>query len=350
MKAPFLRSVAVLIFAMSVHTFGQAAEGPPGLASPAAPPESGVQLALLGQGLGHEAAPRPRYRLHAAALDNRVADALGLIERGVPVDVRDAQGATPLMVAAAFGNREVAEVLIGHGADPNARDSVNGATPLHFAAMAGHSALVNLLLASGARIDIRDSLGETPLHYAAFYNRADMIELLATAGANLDLPSHAGLTPFSLASRHGRMAATAALSGRGAREGSLIDAVNAGDLVRVRKLIAEGADVSASGLWGTPLHMAVAKGYVAIAAALLDAHADLESAGDPSDAHPLHVAALVDEAAMAAFLLERGADLEARDAEGRTPLMVAEAFASGAVAELLLLRSARPAAIDVTSR
>ena len=350
MRAPVLRSFAVFIFAMFVHTFGQAAEGPPGRESPPVQLEPGPQLALLGQSLEQETADRQRYRLHAAALNNRVADALRLIERGVPADVRDRQGTTSLMVAAAFGNGEVADILIEHGADPNARGGVNGATPLHFAAMAGHPAVVNLLLANGARIDIGDYLGDAPLHYAAFYNRGAMIELLAAAGADVNLTNHAGLTPFSLASRHGRMAAMATFSHLGAREGGLVEATNAGDLVRVGKLISEGADVNAPGLWGTPLHMAAAKGYVAIAAALLDAHADMEATGDPSDARPLHVAALVNDAPMAAFLIERGADTGARDAEGRTPLVVAAAFASDAVVELLLHRSASRPAIDFTSQ
>lgn len=339
MGALILRSATVLIFALSFHAFGYAADGPPDLARPPATRlDSGTVLALLGQGIEHEAARPLRHPLHAAALSDRVAEALRLIDQGMSADERDPNGNTPLMVAAAFGNAEVAAALIERGADPNAHDGVHGATPLHFAAMAGYPAVVKLLLAHGARIGIHDSLGDVPLHYAALYNRGAVIELLAAAGADLNTPDNAGLTPFSLASRHGRMAGAATLSRLGAREGGLIAAVNAGDLVRVLKLIREGADVNATDLSGTVLHVAAAKGYIAIAAVLLDAGADIEATADPARAHPLHLAALVDDAPMAAFLIERGADVAARDGEGRTPLMVADAFHSAAVAELMLLR------------
>lgn len=333
-----LRNTAIIL-ALSFCASAHAAAAP---ANPAAPPvvrpDPGTQLALLGQGKDYGPSRPLRHPLHSAALYDRVADVLRLIEGGTSADERDSTGTTPLMVAAAFGSEDAAGILIERGADPNAHDGIHGATPLHFAAMAGQGGVVKLLLAHGARLDIRDLLGETPLHYAALYNRGGTIELLAAAGADLNLTNGAGLTPFSLASRHGRVAGAATLSRLGAREGGLGAAVNAGDLVRVLKLIREGADVNATDLSGTALHVATAKGYIAIAAALLDAGADIEATADPARAHPLHLAALVDDAPMAAFLIERGADVAARDGEGRTPLMVADAFHSAAVAELMLLR------------
>ncbi|HLY58849.1 MAG TPA: ankyrin repeat domain-containing protein, partial [Stellaceae bacterium] len=41
-----------------------------------------------------------------------------LLERGAPVDPRQQGGFTPLMSAAARGDREIAELLLDHGADP----------------------------------------------------------------------------------------------------------------------------------------------------------------------------------------------------------------------------------------
>jgi ankyrin repeat protein len=328
-------SILVVLLQVPAHVAAAAANPTAALASR---PDPGAQLALLGQGKDYGPSRPLRHPLHSAALYDRMVDVLRLIEGGTPADERDSTGTTPLMVAAAFGSEEAAGILIASGADPNAHDGIHGATPLHFAAMAGQGVVVRLLLAHGARLDIRDWLGETPLHYAAVYNRGSMIELLAAAGADLNLANNAGLTPFNLASRHGRTAGAAMLSRLGARQGGLGEAVNAGDLVRVLKLIRGGADVNQPELPGTALHLAAAKGYIAIAAALLDAHADIEATGDPARARPLHLAALVGDAPMAAFLIARGADAEARDGEGRTPLMVADAFHNAAVMELLLLR------------
>jgi ankyrin repeat protein len=338
-----LRAAAGLFLAVSLSTTGHAAgaltDPPPSRLATLNP---GTQVALLGQGIEDQPDRPWRNVLHAAALNNRVDDALRLIRRGMSVDTTDRAGTTALMVAAAFGNVDVAEALLDAGANPNAHDAANRTAPLHFAALAGHAAMVKLLLARGAAVEIRDGHGESPLHYAAYYNRGAMIETLAGSGADLDARDHAGMTPFDLASRHGRMAAVSALSRLGAREGGLSEAVNAGDLIRVRKLIGEGANVDEADLAGSPLHLAAAKGFVAIAAALLDAHADIEAADYPAGAHPLHLAALVNDAPMVAFLVESGADVEARDALGRTPLMVAVAFASDAAADLLLGLGANP--------
>ncbi len=71
-------------------------------------------------------------------------------------------GATLLHVAAEYGHVEVAEVLIAHGADVNARaavdrDGLNGQTPIFHTvnAHANHAApVLALLLAHGARTDV----------------------------------------------------------------------------------------------------------------------------------------------------------------------------------------------------
>jgi ankyrin repeat protein len=132
----------------------------------------------------------------------------------------------------------------------------------------------------------------------------------------------------------------------GARVDGLYDAVNAGDLLRVRDLLASAVPVDKLELHGTALHLAVAKGHAAIASALIDAGADLKAKGDPVDSHPLYLAALADQPEMVTLLLQRGADLEARDAEGRTPLMVAVGFGKGGVAALLVAAGADIRAVD----
>src|SRR6185295_11266129 len=81
--------------------------------------------------------PIQSFPLHAAALNDDVPAAIRLIAGGIAVDVRDHEGRTPLMVAAAFGNAKVAATLLAEGASPRAHDRAYGDTPLHFAALAG---------------------------------------------------------------------------------------------------------------------------------------------------------------------------------------------------------------------
>ena len=88
-----------------------------------------------------ERKPSELYPLHWAALTNQPLRRSSLIEHGTAADTRDGEGRTPLMVAAAFDSPAVAEVLLAHGADPRARDTLNGNTPLDFAALSGHAGM-----------------------------------------------------------------------------------------------------------------------------------------------------------------------------------------------------------------
>ena len=63
------------------------------------------------------------YALHAAAIYNRPKAAKLLIAGGMQVDLRNEGGLTPLMVAATFGNVEVAEALIADGCRPHCPQS-----------------------------------------------------------------------------------------------------------------------------------------------------------------------------------------------------------------------------------
>jgi ankyrin repeat protein len=64
--------------------------------------------------------------------------------------VTDAEGRTPLHLAAAGGHHATVELLLHNNADPNARDAA-GRTALALAEGAGHDGVADLLRRSGAR-------------------------------------------------------------------------------------------------------------------------------------------------------------------------------------------------------
>jgi uncharacterized protein len=94
-------------------------------------------------------------------------------------------GWTPLHVAAFFGQLEIAAILIGSGAEIDAR-STNAMknTPLHAAAAGRKTALAGLLLTEGANAMARQEGGWTALHAAAQNGDRDLVEMLLANGAD----------------------------------------------------------------------------------------------------------------------------------------------------------------------
>ena len=97
--------------------------------------------------------------------------------------------------------------LLAKGAKPDARDA-QGNTPLGLAAQLGFSDGVQLLLAARAAVDLDNNGGETPLIYAVHNRDLATVRLLLAAGANPNRPDHiAGKSAHDYAAEDRRAAA-----------------------------------------------------------------------------------------------------------------------------------------------
>jgi hypothetical protein len=108
---------------------------------------------------------------------------------------------TPLHAAAHHGHLVIAELLIRHGANVNARGDA-GLTPLHEAANNGHVEIVDLLLKSGADLESESDSRLKPLHLCTpgrVSRCAEVAQLLLKRGAQVDLHSAMGLLDASRA-------------------------------------------------------------------------------------------------------------------------------------------------------
>jgi ankyrin repeat protein len=221
-----------------------------------------------------------------------------LAAKANPNDVMPKSGATPLIIASAISQPEVATLLLDNGADPNVKDA-NGFTPLHHAVRDSDYGLdpaekatsvltVRALLAHGADPNARLQLdkakvaaeikdqgnvgvraanggrakrtsititeveleGATPVALAAECNNLEAIKLLVEAGANPNIPTEQGTTPLILASGAG----TDVQRARALEE-------RATAVQTARYLVDHGADVNAAGQFGwTALHAASYQG------------------------------------------------------------------------------------------
>jgi uncharacterized protein len=114
-------------------------------------------------------------------------------------------GWTALHLAAYFGQRDVAAALLAAGADVHAQTTnAQNNLPLHAAAAGKHCALVDLLLGSGADVNARQEGGWTALHAAAQDGDTRMIASLLAYGADANARNAAGQTPLTIARSHGQ--------------------------------------------------------------------------------------------------------------------------------------------------
>ncbi|HSS39791.1 MAG TPA: ankyrin repeat domain-containing protein [Polyangia bacterium] len=131
---------------------------------------------------------------------------------------------------------------------------------------------------------------------------------------------------------------------RRALDQQMVQAAFVCDLMRVRTLLARGADPDARDEDGrTPLFSALLGGSVALLGLLLESKANV-NARDTRGATALHVAAEEVLPEAATLLIGRGADVDLQDEEGNTPLGRAVFSARGRydVVRLLLKTGASP--------
>ena len=125
------------------------------------------------------------FEASALGLSDRVGEFLGAEPSLANSYSHD--GWTPLHLASFFGRKEVASVLLAHGADVNARSRstrfAKENTPLHAAAANRQVALAELLLAHGADVNARDGSGYTPLALAASGKNDLLVVILLEKGA-----------------------------------------------------------------------------------------------------------------------------------------------------------------------
>ena len=219
---------------------------------------------------------------------------------------------TPLIVAAYNGHLNSVKILLGYGADIEARGTlkkedqvVEGCTSLWAAAAIGHLDVVKLLIERNADIEARGTIklkdqvieGCTPLWAAAATGVLDVVKLLIERNADVDGKTSTNSTPLRAAAHEGHL-----------------------DIVRC--LVESGADVNARNHFeATPLSTACYWGHLSIVSYLIDkgAFIDLQFKGDST---ALHYAVQCGHFEIVSELLDLGAS-QLPNNQGLTPLLCA---------------------------
>jgi ankyrin repeat protein len=244
---------------------------------------AGLTLAAVVTASTHVTAADQDLRLIQAVIQRDAAAVRSLIDSGIDVNARRADGATALLWAAHWNDLELVDRLLA------ARANVNGA----------------------------DDHGVTPLARACENATPDLVKKLLTAGANPNLAQTSGLTPLMIAARTGNLEIVQALIAAGANVNAKVTSTGATALMWalterhapiVRALVAGGADVRTSTTKGfTPLMFAARSGDVDMGKLLIQAGADVNALGSDGT-HVLPYAITQGQEAFALFLLDQGAN------------------------------------------
>ncbi|HEA64703.1 MAG TPA: ankyrin repeat domain-containing protein, partial [Candidatus Aminicenantes bacterium] len=112
-----------------------------------------------------------------------------LLASGADVNVKDINGFTPLIGAAATGKMEIVDVLLKHGADPNAR-SYDVRAPVYgrgkvsaliLASISGFADIVQILMDHGANVNAVDDRGDSAIYYSAWHGHTSTVKALLRA-------------------------------------------------------------------------------------------------------------------------------------------------------------------------
>jgi ankyrin repeat protein len=140
----------------------------------------------------HLAARTERSSAPQTARDGRLDPLRALLDAGVPPDVRDGDGNTPLHVTF---SPQVVDLLVRSGADVNAKNG-QGDTALHLAARKPAEVGMSLLR-NRADHGLKNSQGLAPLHLVARHaDDLDLLRLFVEQGASLDVQDAEGQTPL----------------------------------------------------------------------------------------------------------------------------------------------------------
>lgn len=106
------------------------------------------------------------------ARKGQTAELLEFVERGFPVDARDEEGNTALMLAAYHGHPGAVQALVELGADVDLRNS-RDQPPISGALFKGEDEVVRVLRAAGADLDAGVP---TARQAAEMFGKGDLLE------------------------------------------------------------------------------------------------------------------------------------------------------------------------------
>ncbi|XP_005099953.1 ankyrin repeat domain-containing protein 17 [Aplysia californica] len=192
---------------------------------------------------------RGRNRLAVVTAQGKVNAVKELLLKGAQVDLADSGGNTPLMQAARAGNKELALLLLLHGADVTHRNKKGSTALIEACTNRQGVGLIHPLIYQGACVDEANSDGMTPLMVASQHSLLDIVKVLLDDGAQVSKVDKSCNTALMYACQQENATVVKTLIAAGAnvrahnikQEVALMVAARRGNAQVVRTLIQHGA-------------------------------------------------------------------------------------------------------------
>ena len=274
-----------------------------------------------------------------AARSGNIAIVKGFLDLGIPADLTDEDGWSPVHHAIAHGQVEVIRLLMDRGCRMS---SVKSRIPpssdyagvhnsrkcdIFDAARSGDTAKLKEYLELGVSVDVTDEDGCTPLHCAAGEGQFDAVKLLIEKGCCIDAVDHNGWTPTMYATMQGQdeveLLLNLAKSVCDSTGCTLLHAAAAdGQLEVIEMLLSVGGRklmTVVAGEAGTPLHQAAGHGHKDVVTLLLNEGCPIDIR-ESNGYTALHFAAQYGHIHIIETLINHGLDVNIVSNKGTTPL------------------------------
>ncbi|CAC5359841.1 unnamed protein product [Mytilus coruscus] len=218
-----------------------------------------------------------------------------------------------LHVVCANGYTNLVKLLLENNAEVDVKDA-DGSTPLHLACHKGNTRIVSALLHNNANVDVKDSFGKTSVYTACSENNERVLQLLLEKKAVVNQKTISGMTPLSVSCKNENIAL-------------------------VKLLLQNGAKVNSKKQSVVPLHEACKSGNESIINILIQAKASVNHK-TKEDITPLHEACRNGHHNVVKLLLDKKAVVNDKDKHGWTALFFSSAHGFHTIVDLLLKKGA----------
>jgi len=243
--------------------------------------------------------------LHKAAETNKVVLIEALVKNGhLDVDQKNAEGQTPLVVAAVSGRKEAVTALLKLGADKNAVDKED-TTPLHAAVERHQREVVKVLLAHGVDTRVRRQ-EKTAREWAEINGDSQIAADIARSESEKDgiYPLRPNASPTEIAARLSRAL-------QGGDDAFAIQCVDKLGSLRDQAVVSEAL----------PIREAIKYRRIAVVSHILQVPV---GADDLDGNNTLHNATETNKVALIEALVQKGhLEPDQKNADGQTPLILA---------------------------